>query len=483
MQSKIKNLNSTINLYLVLLISLLSGNLLSAQEIISTTEDTETAEVEPKAPTTGTTFKVDGVAAVVGEFVILDSDIQQAIESLKQQKVEAEALTECKVLDKLMEDKLYAHHAVVDSITISEDQVRSYTQQQIDYFLNQFGGSEERVLKFYRKEKMSDLQKELLELNRNQELAKAMQQKIVEDVEVTPEEIRDYFKGLERDGLPQFGVELEISKILIEPEVPQAEKRKVIDELNGYRKDIVENGSSFATKAVLWSEDESSRGDGGLIKDVDRKSQFVKEFRDVAFSLEEGEVSKPFETEFGYHIIKVEKIRGQKIDLRHILRIPKVTTAAENEAKDKIEKIKKRIEEGELTFAEAAKEFSDEKETASDGGIMINPVTQDRMFELKNLPPDLYPKVQNLKEGEISIAFNNPTRTGKTRYEIYTVSDRLEEHEADFALDYVKIKEFTLQAKRIKAIEKWQNEKIAETYIKLNGTRKDCEYSSNWLKK
>ncbi len=483
MQSKIKNLNSTINLYLVLLISLLSGNLLSAQEIISTTEDTETAEVEPKAPTTGTTFKVDGVAAVVGEFVILDSDIQQAIESLKQQKVEAEALTECKVLDKLMEDKLYAHHAVVDSITISEDQVRSYTQQQIDYFLNQFGGSEERVLKFYKKEKMSDLQKELLELNRNQELAKAMQQKIVEDVEVTPEEIRDYFKGLERDGLPQFGVELEVSKILIEPEVPQAEKQKVIDELNGYRKDIVENGSSFATKAVLWSEDESSRGDGGLIKDVDRKSQFVKEFRDVAFSLEEGEVSKPFETEFGYHIIKVEKIRGQKIDLRHILRIPKVTTVAENEAKDKIEKIKKRIEEGELTFAEAAKEFSDEKETASDGGIMINPVTQDRMFELKNLPPDLYPKVQNLKEGEISIAFNNPTRTGKTRYEIYTVSDRLEEHEADFALDYVKIKEFTLQAKRIKAIEKWQNEKIAETYIKLNGTRKDCEYSSNWLKK
>ncbi|MEZ7495962.1 peptidylprolyl isomerase [Leeuwenhoekiella aequorea] len=476
-------MNSTINLYLVLLISLLSGNLLSAQEIISTTEDTETAEVEPKAPTTGTTFKVDGVAAVVGEFVILDSDIQQAIESLKQQKVEAEALTECKVLDKLMEDKLYAHHAVVDSIAISEDQVRSYTQQQIDYFLNQFGGSEERVLKFYKKEKMSDLQKELLELNRNQELAKAMQQKIVEDVEVTPEEIRDYFKGLERDGLPQFGVELEVSKILIEPEVPQAEKQKVIDELNGYRKDIVENGSSFATKAVLWSEDESSRGDGGLIKDVDRKSQFVKEFRDVAFSLEEGEVSKPFETEFGYHIIKVEKIRGQKIDLRHILRIPKVTTAAENEAKDKIEKIKKRIEEGELTFAEAAKEFSDEKETASDGGIMINPVTQDRMFELKNLPPDLYPKVQNLKEGEISIAFNNPTRTGKTRYEIYTVSDRLEEHEADFALDYVKIKEFTLQAKRIKAIEKWQNEKIAETYIKLNGTRKDCEYSSNWLKK
>ena len=418
MQLKTNNLNFiTKACSLFLFCSAWAG--LNAQEIIDTSVSENTAQEEEQPLTSGTTFKVDGVAAVVGEYVILESDIQQSIESLKQQKVEGQDLSTCSVMDKLMEDKLYAHHAVIDSVMINEEQIRSYTQQQIDYFINQLG-SEEKVLKFYRKEKMSDLKKELLELNRNQELAKAMQQNIVEEIEVTPEEIRSYYKELEEDGLPQFGVELEISKIQIIPEVPQEEKQKVIDQLNGYRNDILENGSSFATKAVLWSEDESTRGDGGLIRDVDRKSQFVKEFRDVAFSLQEGEVSKPFETEFGYHIIKVEKIRGQKIDLRHILRIPKVTSAAEAAAKDKIEKIRKRIEDGEITFAEAAKEFSDEKETASDGGIMINPTTQDRMFELKNLPPELYPKVQNLKEGEVSIAFNNPTRTGKTRYEIYT---------------------------------------------------------------
>lgn len=480
MQLKINNLKSIINGAFSLLVCLAAGSV-SAQEIINTEVEEEVAQATDKPLTTGTTFKVDGVAAVVGEYVILESDIDQAIESLKQQKVETQDLSNCKVLDKLMEDKLYAHHAVIDSVSISEDQVRSYTQQQIDYFINQLG-SEEKVLRFYRKEKMSDLRKDLFELNRNQELAKAMQQKIVEEIEVTPEEIREYYKQLEQDGLPQFGVELEISKIQIIPEVPQEEKDKVIEQLNGYRNDILENGSSFATKAVLWSEDESTRGDGGLIRDVDRKSQFVKEFRDVAFSLQEGEVSKPFETEFGYHIIKVEKIRGQKIDLRHILRIPKVTSEAEAAAKEKIDKIKARIEAGEITFEEAAKEFSDEKETASDGGIMINPVTQDRMFELKNLPTELYPKVQNLKEGEVSIPFNNPTRTGKTRYEIYTVSDRIEEHEADFVIDYVKIKNFALQAKQIKAIEKWQNEKIAETYIKLNGDYRSCDYTSNWKK-
>ncbi|MAW95133.1 MAG: peptidylprolyl isomerase [Leeuwenhoekiella sp.] len=480
MQLKINNLKSIINGAFSLLVCLAAVSA-SAQEIINTQSEEEVAQATDKPLTTGTTFKVDGVAAVVGEYVILESDIQQAIESLKQQKVETQDLSNCKVLDKLMEDKLYAHHAVIDSVMISEDQVRSYTQQQIDYFINQLG-SEEKVLRFYRKEKMADLRKDLFELNRNQELAKAMQQKIVEEIEVTPEEIREYYKQLEKDGLPQFGVELEISKIQIIPEVPQEEKDKVIDQLNGYRDDILENGSSFATKAVLWSEDESTRGDGGLIRDVDRKSQFVKEFRDVAFSLQEGEVSKPFETEFGFHIIKVEKIRGQKIDLRHILRIPKVTSQAEAEAKEKIDKIKSRIEAGEITFEEAAKEFSDEKETASDGGIMINPVTQDRMFELKNLPTELYPKVQNLKQGEVSIPFNNPTRTGKTRYEIYTVSDRIEEHEADFVIDYVKIKNFALQAKQIKAIEKWQNEKIAETYIKLNGDYRSCDYTSNWKK-
>lgn len=465
------------------LLFVFAGLHLQAQEIIEV-DDTATASVTSDSIVSQrSNFKVDGVAAVIGEYVILDSDIFQAVEGLKAQGVDTKDLSDCETLDRLMENKLYAHHAVIDSVFISEPQIRSYVQQQISYFKEKFNGSEERMLKFYRKESVADLEKDLFELNKTNELAKAMQQKIVEDVDVTPEEIRDYYKDVLQEDLPVFGVELEISKIQVIPEVPQVEKQKVIDQLNSYRSDILENGSSFATKAVLWSEDESSRGQGGLIQDVDRKSQFVKEFRDVAFSLQEGEVSEPFETEFGFHIVTVEKIKGQKIDLRHILRIPKVTKETEDKARELITTVKKRIEDGELTFAEAAREFSDEKETASDGGILVNPVTQDRMFELKNLPPEIYPRVSDLSENEISEVFNNPTRTGKTRFEIYTVSDRVEEHEADFAKDYVKIKNFALQAKQIEAIQEWQDDKINETYIKLNGDHRTCEFSRNWLKR
>lgn len=481
MQLKTSSLRFIIKPAVVLSV-FMTGTIAGAQEIINT-DDTAAATVVDTSNIMKAGFKVDGVAAVVGEFIILDSDVEQAQAARKEQDVAAVENSTCQVMDMLMENKLYSHQAIVDSVKISEPQIRAYGDQQTAGLLRRFGGDEERLLKFYHKDNMTDLKKQLFDINKNQELSNAEQRKIVEDIEVTPEEIRTFFNKFTPETLPFFGTEVEISKIVIEPKVSQAQKQKVIDELNGYRQDILDNGSSFATKAVLWSEDESSRGEGGLITDIDRKSPFVKEFRDKAFSLQEGEISKPFETEFGFHILKVEKIKGQKRDIRHILRIPQVTPEAEAAAKDEITKIKKRVEDNELTFAEAAKSFSDEKETASDGGVLINPVTQDRMFELKNLPTDIYPRVQNLGVGDISMVFNNPTRTGRTRYEIYTVSKRVDEHKADFVKDYVKIKNLTLQSKQIEAIKKWQKDKIGETYVKVNGKYRNCDYDHNWLKK
>jgi peptidyl-prolyl cis-trans isomerase SurA len=233
---------------------------------------------------------------------------------------------------------------------------------------------------------------------------------------------------------------------------------------------------------VLYSQDPCSRATGGFYK-MNRKTPFVKEFKDVAFSLAEGEISAPFESDFGFHIIYVEKIKGQDLELRHILLTPTVTEEALKEAKEKISLIKKRIEDKEITFAEAARKESDEKETRANGGALINPKTQDTRFELTKMDPSLYSQVSNLKEGEISQPLMDEDQSGKKKFKLIVVTNRINEHTADYAKDYTKIKELALKEKQIKAIGKWFDEKIRETYIKIIGEYRDCEYTNNWLKK
>lgn len=426
--------------------------------------------------------KVDGVTAVVGDFIILESDIDKALLELENQGVSTASITRCNLLGKLLEDKLYTHHAIQDSLIVTDAEVNSTVDQQIAYFLQQFDGDTEKMEKFYGKNTRA-IRKELIEINRNGKLASKMQKQIVEKVEITPEETYQFFKEIPEEDRPTFGAEIKLAHIVVKPVVAQIEKEKVIQKLKEYRSDIVDNGASFATKAVLYSKDPGSRSKGGKYTLDKKRPRMVKEFRDVAFSLEEGEVSQPFESDFGFHIVKVDKIRGQQRDVRHILLIPETTQAALDEAKEKAELIRKRIEDKELTFAEAAQEFSDEDETKNDGGQLINPETLDYSFELTKMDPSLYVKVSELKEGEVSLVYEEEDRRQQKSYEIFMVTNRLEEHVADYSTDYLKIKDLALKEKQIEAVAKWQNEKIIDTYIKITGEYKDCDFSSNWLKK
>ena len=274
---------------------------------------------------------------------------------------------------------------------------------------------------------------------------------------------------------------MELAQIVVKPQVSKEAEQKVIDQLKGFKKDVLQNGASFFSKAVLYSEDPGSRSSGGFYK-MNRKTQFVKEFKDVAFSLQEGEISEPFKTEFGYHIIYLEKIRGQEVDLRHILISPKVSEEAMKAAKEKIELIRKRIVDKEITFEEAARTMSDQKETKNDGGVLTNPKTQDKRFELTKMDPSLYSVVANLKDGEVSYPTLDEEPTGKF-YKIMTVKNKFEEHTADYSKDYTRLKEFALKEKQLKEIAKWTTEKIKETHIKINGEYRDCEFANNWLKK
>ena len=424
--------------------------------------------------------KIDGVIATVGDYLVLDSDIDKSFLEISSQGGSVKDITRCQMLGKLLEDKLYAHQAVQDSIIVTDDEVKSKLEEQIGYMVEQLG-SMEKAVQYFKKANEEEFRADLFEIIKMNKLSSEMTKRIVDKVEITPEEVRNFFKKIPVSDLPTFGAEMEVAQIVIKPKITEAEKQKVIDKLKEFKKDIQE-GSSFSTKAVLYSQDPGSSSNGGYYK-MNKKTPFVKEFKDVAFSLAEGEISDPFETDFGFHIIYVEKIKGQEVELRHILLVPAISAESLKEAKEKIIQIKKKIDEKVITFAEAARAESDEKETKANGGLLVNPKTQDTHFELTKMDPSLYSQVSNLKEGEVSLPIVDTEQNGKKKYKLVTVTNRINEHIADYGKDYIKIKEIALKEKQINAIAKWSEEKIKETYIKINGEYRECPFTNNWLKK
>lgn len=430
--------------------------------------------------TTPERIKIDGVAAVIGDYVILDSDIDKAYIDLQSQGIPTKNINNCSLLGKLMEDKLYAHHAEQDSLEVSDADINDYVGRTIDYFVQELG-SMEKVLEFYKKKDEQSFRNELFEINRVQQLSQRMQAKIVEDIEVTPEEVRTFFDNIPENQRPVFGAELEIAQIVIEPTPTDEEVEKTIRLLETMRNDVLENGSSFASKAILYSQDPGSRSRGGRYTLDRKRPMMVKEFRDQAYRLREGEISQPFQTDFGWHIVTVDKIRGQLIDVRHVLLVPEVSAIELGEAKDKLELIRKRIQDGELAFSEAALEFSDDQETASNGGVLINPSSGDTKFELTKLDPEIYNQILNLADNQISPPLIEEDRSGNKKYKILMVTNRYNEHIAEFATDYVKIKDLALKEKQLKKIQEWMAEKIDDTYINVNRSYRDCDFSNKWV--
>ena len=465
-----------INTKLILSIALfVIANSLSAQEIIQ-----PKSVVQDSVKSQGKKQKIDGIIATVGDYIILDSDIDKSFLEMSSQGNSIKDITRCQMLGKLMEDKLYAHQAIQDSIVVKDEDIKKMMDDRINYMTEQIG-SIEKMVQYYKKNSLDEFKTYFYDILKENKLTEEMQTKIIDAVEVTPEEVRTFFKTIPTSELPVFGSEMEVSQIVVMPKISDEEKQKVIKKLKEFKKEV-QDGASFYSKAVLYSQDPGSRSSGGFYK-MTRKTPFVKEFKDVAFSLNEGEISEPFETDFGFHIIYVEKIRGQEVDLRHILLIPKVTDESLKEAKEKITLIKKRIEDKEITFAEAARTMSDEKETRANGGALINPKTQDSRFELTKMDPELYSQVSSLKEAQISNPFVDEDQSGKKKYKIITVTNRINEHTADYAKDYIKIKNLALKEKQIKQVGKWFDEKIKETFIKINGEYQDCIFTNNWLKK
>ena len=425
--------------------------------------------------------KVDGVAAVVGDFIVLDSDIDLMYMELQAQGIDTKNITRCELLGNQLEEKLFAHQAIQDSIVVTDEEINQYIDQQLNVMVEQIG-SKQKVYEYYKKKDEQDFRSYFSEIIKMNKLSSQMKRKIVDDITITPEEVKQFYNGIPKDEIPNIGAEVEIAQIVVKPVITKEDKQLVIDKLKAIKKDILDGSSSFTSKAVIYSEDPGSSSNGGYYK-INKKTQFVKEFKDVAFRLNEGEISEPFETDFGFHIIQVDKIIGQDIELRHILISPKVTPQAVKEAANKIEEIKSKIEKGEITFEEAAKTSSDDKDTKNNGGVLLNPRTSEPKFEVAKLDPSLYNQVNGLSQGQISQVFVDQSQQGSKFFKILKINKKTEEHKADFASDYLKVKELALTDKQYKQVAKWLTENIEKNYIKINGEYKDCVFTNNWLKK
>ncbi len=424
--------------------------------------------------------KIDGVATVVGDNIVLDSEIDAFKQELIQQSGGEIEITDCEMLEQIMNRKLLAHHAVIDSIVVNEGEIQQQVQRKTDYFTQQLG-SPEKMLELYGFDNMKELKDELYRVEKEGLLIQKMQQELTAGIDITPEEVKRYFKSLEAENnLPEIGAEIELSQIVLNVEATPEQVQKTIDRLNEIKKEV-EDGGNFKMKAILYSDDPGVTQNNGFYS-IERTSPFVKEFKEAAFSMEEGEISQPFKSDFGYHILMVDKIKGKQRDVYHILMQPKADEEAADRVRDSLINLRQRILKLEITFEEAVIQYSQDKDTRLSAGVLMNPVSSDTHFDLTRMDPELYSKVSNLKEGEISQVFSDQTRQGKKMYKILLLKSKTEAHTADLAEDYVKIMELALQKKKTESIEKWSDDKIEETYVNINDVYLECDFKSNWTK-
>lgn len=425
--------------------------------------------------------KVDGVATVVGDNIVLNSEIDAFKQELIQQSGGQIEISDCEMLEQIMNRKLLAHHAVIDSIVVNEGEIQQQVQRKTDYFTQQLG-SPEKMLELYGFDNMKDLRDELYRVEKEGLLIQKMQQELTSDIDITPEEVKRYYNSLKAEGnLPEIGAEIELSQIVLNVEPTEVEIERTLDRLKEIKKEV-EEGASFKMKAILYSDDPGVTQNNGFYT-IERNSPFVKEFKEAAFSLEEGEISQPFESDFGYHILLVEKIRGKQRDVYHILMQPKADDEAVERVRDSLTLYREKILKMELTFDEAVLKYSDDKDTRLNKGVLMNPVSGDTKFEQTRMDPELYSKISSLEAGELSRVFLDETRQGGKMFKVLLLKSKTEAHEADLGKDYEKIMDLALQKKKTETIEKWSEEKIKDTYVKINDSYLSCEFKSDWSKK
>lgn len=435
---------------------------------------------------------VDKIVAVVGKNVILQSDVEnQYMQYRLQGGAEGSYQSlHCEILESLLFQKLMLNQAEMDSLTVEDDVVDAEMARRIGEYMAGFGSQEkmEAVLG----KTLPEIKDELRPIVKDRMLQEQVMNKIMENVVVTPSEVKSFYKSMPQDSIPMVSPEYEIAQIVKRPPVSIDEKLEVKDRLYQIRKRILSGESSFSTMAILYSEDPGSARKGGELGFVG-KGEFAPAFETAAFNLRDGEISEVIETEFGFHIIQLIERRDDMVNCRHILLTAKVPVEALEKAKNELDSVATLIHSGEMTFDEACKKFSDD-DTKNNGGYILNPATAGNRISVTDLQElEQYPQyaefknlafvISRLEEGEFSEPVPMYTRDSQDAYRIVMVKKKVEAHKANLTDDYNLIQGWALEQKKQQAREKWIREKANKAYIRIDENFADCEFNFDWTQK
>ena len=426
---------------------------------------------------------VDEVMWVVGDEPILKSDVEMMRLQGEAEGIDWHGDPDCVIPEQIAVQKLFLHQAEIDSIQVTESEIAQNIDMQINRWIQQAGSREK--LEEYKKMTVAQMRSQLHDDFKNNQLIQQMKEKLVSDISVTPSDVREYFRNMPEDSIPFVPTEVEVEIITRQPKISQEEINRVKNDLREYTERVNSGETSSATLARLYSEDPGSARQGGEMDYVGR-GMLDPAFAAVAFNLTDPKkISKIVESEYGYHIIQLIDKRGDKIKVRHILRIPRVSAEATDSMRVRLDSLATEIRAGKYTFEDAATMASDDKDTRNNHGLMSFNGEDGRTsrFQMKDLPTEVAREVEKMEVGDVSNAFSMINEKGKTVVAIVKLKSRTPAHRATITEDYQVMKNVVLAKQRADFLHQWVVNKIKTTYVKMNDRCKSCKFEyEGWVK-
>jgi len=426
---------------------------------------------------------VDKIVAQIGNQIILMSDVESQKQQAIQSGLDPLKINACEILEQLMANELLLDQALLDSISVSDEQVDAEMENRLRLLEEKFG-SREKLETFYG-ETTSKIKDKFRIQIRNKILTQEMERKLVQNISITPKDVSAFFKSIPKDSIPFINMKLSFQQIVYYPKITKDDKKRAYDILSEVRTAIVDNGKSFETQARINSDDPGSASKGGKIEAS--SGMMVPQFESTVFQLKVGEISEIIESPYGYHIIKLISRKGQDYTCLHILKIPEYSPEAIDDASNRMDTCHQLLKENKITWNDAVLRFSNDESTKQNQGIITNPNTGDQTWDMEDLnqvDQQIYVLTEMMEKGD----YTKPNLyidiyERKQGFRIVRLSERYPPHIANLQDDYSLIKRATENDKKQKIIQNWIKSKIGNAYIRIDDEYKNCNFSNNWILK